>query len=178
MAKKLLESDSGLPHSAFREVVIKLKRWYENRGYYYDPYEDSPEFSGAGEFISKFVNYINQSLEKRTTVRRAKKAKERVRSISKEKNKSLSYSKKKFNSVMFVAAFFYSPKEREAALGDYEENFNANSKRFGKHRAFKILIWDVLISIFYKLKSKIRQIFIKTLKIFGLHEIYKYFIGS
>lgn len=59
--------------------------------------------------------------------------------------------------LMYLAAFAQRPSDREAALGDIEERFRADLKRFGGRRATFLLILDTVLSLVGRVGTPLRN---------------------
>jgi hypothetical protein len=80
--------------------------------------------------------------------------------------------------LLLVAAFVLPSDSRDAALGDMEEKYNESLTRFGRKWANRLMARDILCSISSKLISLTRKILIIALKVIGLYELYRRFIGK
>lgn len=62
-------------------------------------------------------------------------------------------------NLLFIAGLFYSAKEREIVLGDVEERFKKESKKFGRRKAHALIVRDLLTSIYPTTKAALVKLF-------------------
>jgi hypothetical protein len=61
--------------------------------------------------------------------------------------------------LLFIVGLFYSAKEREIALGDVEERFKKESKKFGRRKAHALIVRDFLVDIYPITKTALVKLF-------------------
>jgi hypothetical protein len=80
--------------------------------------------------------------------------------FSSKKRKRNSTKRKGLNpSILFIAAFIYSSKDRESSLGDLEERFKKDCKVFNRRKAHLIVARDLLVSIYPTTKAALVKLF-------------------
>lgn len=82
-----------------------------------------------------------------------------------------------FDLLLYLAAFTFPREQRDGMLGDIEEKFVLNSKRFGKTRAKKIIAWDIFVSVLPVVREVFRSRTVEILKAVGLYQIFRHLIG-
>jgi uncharacterized protein YhbP (UPF0306 family) len=109
-------------------------------------------------FYQKENKYILTDIQRYLLSKKRSLLQRIQKSVSNEEE--LAYS---IDSLLYIAAFLYSPDERESALGDMNEKFTKWCGIFGSRKAKKLVIRDILASALPLLKGVMRSRTIKIL---------------
>lgn len=91
-----------------------------------------------------------------------------------KKAKNNTYSSQK---LTFVAAIFLPASIRETSLGDMEEIYKKDVKRFGAKKAKWLMFKDIVVSNYPIMKEFARKSAIKIIKFAGVYEAVRRIIG-
>jgi hypothetical protein len=81
------------------------------------------------------------------------------------------------NKLLFIAAIFLPAKIRETSLGDMEEIYKKDVKRFGVKKAKWLMFKDIVVSNYPIMKEFARKSAIKIIKFAGVYEAVRRIIG-
>jgi hypothetical protein len=94
--------------------------------------------------------------------------------FAKEKQKSIHRTPK---NLLFLAAIFLPANIRETSLGDVEELYKKDVKRFGVKKAKWLMFKDIVVSNYPIMKEFARKSAIKIIKFAGVYEAVRRIIG-
>jgi hypothetical protein len=81
------------------------------------------------------------------------------------------------NNILFIAAIFLPASIRETSLGDMEETYKKDVKRFGVKKAKWLMFKDIVVSNYPIMKEFARKSAIKIIKFAGVYEAVRRIIG-
>lgn len=82
-----------------------------------------------------------------------------------------------FSTLMFIGSLIYPRSTRDVELGDLEEKYNNNVRKFGVGRAKAITAWDLSRSVLPHVVGFLRKAFSWVLKLVGIKLLAKFFFG-
>lgn len=86
-------------------------------------------------------------------------------------------TRQRTRKLLFIAGIFLPPNLRDSALGDMEEIYQKDVTRFGENWAQYLLCRDIVCSNFPLILGLGRRITNRVLKIIGLYEFVRRFLG-
>lgn len=102
---------------------------------------------------------------------------ELVEKVLTKMKRTLNQKRKSPPKILFIAAFFLPPSIREISLGDMEEIYKKDVKRFGVKKAKWLLAKDIFVSNFPILKELVKKSAKNLMKLAGLYKVVRWIIG-